>query len=153
MLLYLVQHAEAKRETEDPARGLTEKGSEDIRKVAAYLGKLDMRTIRIFHSGKTRALETARVLAEYLMPPKGITEADGLAPMDDPEVWQRRILQINEDVVLVGHLPHLEILASLLLGGKKEKGVIDFKMGGILCMKRSEGHWSVAWMMVPEVVA
>jgi len=36
MFLYLVQHAEAKKEEEDPARGLSEKGLQDIKKMAAY---------------------------------------------------------------------------------------------------------------------
>ncbi|MCL4500363.1 MAG: hypothetical protein M1438_00725 [Deltaproteobacteria bacterium] len=40
MLLYLVQHAEAKSEAEDPQRDLTAKGLRDIQKTAAYLGKL-----------------------------------------------------------------------------------------------------------------
>jgi phosphohistidine phosphatase len=57
---------------------------------------------------------------------------------------------MNEDTVLVGHLPHLGSLASLLLCGDKEKNVIDFKMGGVVCLKRlNDGKWSVEWMIVP----
>lgn len=153
MFLYLVQHAEAKREEEDPARGLTEKGFRDIVKVAAYAAKLDVKIARIFHSGKTRALQTAQVLEEHLTPEKGISEIDGLTPMDDPDIWSKRIPQINDDVVLVGHLPHLARLSSLVLCGGKENNIIDFKMGGIVCLKRFEDkHWSVAWMITPEVV-
>jgi phosphohistidine phosphatase len=153
MFLYLVQHAEAKREEEDPARGLTEKGFRDIGKVAAYAAKLDVRIAGIFHSGKTRALQTAQVLEEHLRPEKGITEVDGLTPMDDPDIWSKRIPQISDDVVLVGHLPHLARLSSLVLCGGKEKNIIDFKMGGIVCLKRFEdNHWLVAWMITPEVV-
>ncbi len=152
MLLYLVQHAEAKREEEDPSRGLTEKGLQDITKVALHAEKLNVMITKIFHSGKTRALQTARVLAEHLKPNKGITEIDGLAPMDDPEIWKGRIPQVNEDIALVGHLPHLGRFSSLLLCGDKERNIIDFKMGGLVCLKRFEnGHWSVEWMIIPEV--
>ena len=49
MLLYLVQHAEAKREEEDPARGLTDKGWKDIRRVAGYAGNLGFKIITIYH--------------------------------------------------------------------------------------------------------
>lgn len=43
--------------------------------------------------------------------------------------------------------------ASLILCGDKEKNAIDFKMGGIVCLKRFEdGHWSLEWMMIPEVI-
>jgi len=37
MNLYLVQHAEAKPESEDPDRPLTEKGWRDIRKIAPFI--------------------------------------------------------------------------------------------------------------------
>ncbi len=42
MFLYLVRHAEAKREEEDPARPLSEKGLEDITKVASYVSLLNI---------------------------------------------------------------------------------------------------------------
>jgi phosphohistidine phosphatase len=153
MLLYLVQHAEAKKEEDDPSRGLAEKGLQDITKVSAHISKLNIAVNKIFHSGKTRALQTAQALADHLKPDKGITEIDGLAPMDDPDIWKGRIRQVNEDIVLVGHLPHLGKLSSLLLSGDKEKDIIDFKMGGVVCLKSFEdGHWSVEWMITPEVV-
>ena len=37
MVLYLVQHAEAKSEQEDPRRDLTEKGRLDLESVAHHL--------------------------------------------------------------------------------------------------------------------
>lgn len=153
MLLYLVQHAEAKREEEDALRGLTDRGLEDITGVAAHMGKMNLTVGKIFHSGKTRALQTARVLADHLKPNKGVTEIDGLAPMDDPDIWKGRISQLNEDIALVGHLPHLGRLSSLLLSGDKEKNIIDFKMGGIVCLEKFDnGRWSVEWMLIPEMV-
>lgn len=150
MLLYLVQHAEAKREEEDPQRGLTEKGLQDIRKVSSFVANLNINISQIFHSGKTRSLQTAEVLAEYLKPERGLSETDELAPLDEPEIWAERISKTNEDTMLVGHLPHLGRLASMFLYGDKEKNVIDFKMGGVVCLKRLEdGRWMVEWMILP----
>lgn len=152
MLLYLIQHAEAKREEEDPLRGLTNKGFQDIKNVAPYAAKLNIKLSQIFHSGKTRALQTAQVLADHLRPEKGIAETDGLAPMDEPEIWAEHIQKMDEDIMLVGHLPHLGRLTSLLLCGDKERGIVDFKMAGIVCLKKFEdGHWAVEWMIIPEV--
>ncbi|MCJ7481928.1 MAG: hypothetical protein MUO31_03085 [Thermodesulfovibrionales bacterium] len=37
MFLYLVQHADAKKEEEDPSRSLSEKGIQDIARIAALL--------------------------------------------------------------------------------------------------------------------
>ncbi len=152
MLLYLVQHAEAKKEEEDPARDLTEKGVEDIRKVATFVERLNIKVNKIFHSGKTRALRTAEILAEHLKPVEGLSLIDGLAPLDEPEIWAERLTRITEDTMLVGHLPHLGRLASLLLTGDKEKHIVDFKMGGIVCLKRfDDGHWMVEWMVIPDL--
>lgn len=143
MLLYLIQHAEAKKEEEDPLRGLTDKGFQDIKKSAAYAAGLKLKVSKIFHSGKTRAMQTAQVLAEHLKC-ENISETDGLAPMDNPQIWFERISKMNEDIMLVGHLPHLNKLSSLLLCGNQEANVVDFKMACIVCLKRFEdGNWSV----------
>ncbi len=153
MLLYLVQHADAVSKEEDPARSLSDKGIQDIVKVAKHVASLDVKVSQIFHSNKIRAFQTALVLAENLQRETGIIEVDGLAPMDDPQIWFERISQINGDIMLVGHLPHLSKLASLILTGDKDKNVIDFKMGSVVCLKKSEdGKWSFEWMITPEEI-
>jgi len=59
MRLYLIQHAKAKPKQEDPACPLSEKGREDIRKVAGFLKGYTQSPIReIKRSGKTRAEQT-----------------------------------------------------------------------------------------------
>ncbi len=153
MLLYLVQHAEAKSEKEDPARGLSEKGIQNITKVAHCVSKFDLKVSQIFHSGKARAMQTARVLADSLKMEKDLIEADGLAPMDDPKLWFDRLAGMNEDMMLVGHLPHLNKFSSLLLCGNQDANIVDFKMGGIVCLDRLDnGNWWVEWMITPEVI-
>ena len=104
----------------DAARDLTEKGRMDIESVAHHLKRLNVQVRQIFHSGKTRAQSTARVLAKHLQPPAGISEAQALAPLDDPEIWADRIAKMDEDTLLAGHLPHLANLAALLITGNKE---------------------------------
>ena len=153
MFLYLVQHAEAKREEEDPCRDLTEKGRIDIENVAHYMKRLNVQVRQIFHSGKIRAQSTALVLAQHLQPPVGVSEALGLAPLDDPEIWTGRIVKMDEDILLVGHLPHLARLAAILMSGDKERSVVNFQMGGVLRLRRMEaGQWAVDWMVVPEII-
>ena len=153
MLLYLVQHAEAKSEVQDPARDLTEQGLRDIKKVAAYLGRLQLEVRQILHSGKTRALSTAKVLAEAWQPPQGVAASPGLAPLDDPGIWAGRLADMTGNLALVGHLPHLGKLAALLVSGDPEKGIISFKMAGVVCLRRLEpGQWVVEWLIIPEVV-
>lgn len=153
MFLYLVQHAEARREEEDPSRDLTEKGRLDIESVSHYLQRLNIQVRQIFHSGKTRAQSTAHVLAQHLRPPAGASEAPGLAPLDDPEIWAGRIAKMDADILVVGHLPHLGKLAALLMTGDKEKSIINFQMGGAVCLKRMDaGQWAVEWMIIPKII-
>lgn len=152
MFLYLIQHGEAKSEKEDPERGLTDKGRADVQKTALFAQNLKLSASTVFHSNKTRALETARIIADHLKPAKGVSGADNLAPLDSPGVWAERIAGMKEDIMLVGHLPHLAKLAGLLLSGDKEKMFVDFKMGGIVCLKRfDDGRWALEWMVVPEM--
>jgi phosphohistidine phosphatase len=153
MFIYLVQHADSKKEEEDPARPLSEKGLQDIIKVASYLSLLNIVVDKIFHSKKLRAKQTADVLSQTLKPSKGATEIDGLAPMDDPGIWAERLKDLKNDVILVGHLPHMARLASLLLTGNPDKNIVSFRMAGIVCLKRDENSlWSLQWMLTPDVV-
>ena len=155
MNLYLVQHAEAKREEEDPERPLSEKGWTDIRKVAAYITEhIDINVSAIMHSGKTRARQTAEALAEYLNPPEGIKEAEGLDPLAEPSAWVGRLAETKEDTILVGHLPHLLKLSAHLLSQDETKKILEFQMGGIVCLRKDElGTWSVQWMIIPRILS
>ena len=145
--------AEAKSKEEDPARDLTAKGRQDILKVANYLGNLNLAVSHIFHSGKARAASTAQTLADSLKPAKGVADTTGLAPLDDPQSWVDRLAQMDENIVLVGHLPHLARLSAQLIAGDQENTVIHFKMGGMVCLRRVEvGTWAVEWMIIPEML-
>lgn len=153
MLLYLVQHGDAKREEEDPSRPLSDKGIEDVKRVASYISRLNIEVEEVLHSGKLRAKQTAELVAGNLRMAKGASETNGLAPLDDPRLWAERLKAKTNPLMLVGHLPHLGRLSSLLLCGDKEKNIIAFKMGGIVCLKRDDaGTWSLQWMITPEIL-
>jgi phosphohistidine phosphatase len=153
VFLYLVQHAEAKKEEEDPERGLTDKGLNDISRTALFAQRLRLGVVNIYHSGKKRAMQTAQILADHVKPEKGIIQSDGLAPMDDPAVWAGRLAGMREDIMLVGHLPNLAKLVGLLLCGDQEKVLVHFKMAGIVCLRRADDdRWALEWMVVTEMI-
>ncbi len=154
MNLYLVQHAEARLESEDPERHLSERGWADMRKIAQLAAeRLGIGACRILHSGKARARETAEVLAEALRPASDVETADGLEPLADADVWNRRVADSQEDLMLVGHLPHLGKLASLLLCEDEDRTVVAFQNGAIVCLRRDEaGRWSIRWLVVPSIL-
>ncbi|MEJ2503342.1 MAG: phosphohistidine phosphatase SixA, partial [Gemmatimonadota bacterium] len=79
--------------------------------------------------------------------------ADGLGPTDDPDLWAGRVQDSNRDTVLVGHLPHLARLASRLLVGDADAGVVEFVNGGVVCLARGEDRgWAVRWAVPPTLV-
>jgi phosphohistidine phosphatase len=152
--LYLVQHGLARTKDQDPDRPLTAAGGEDVRKVAAYVGeKTDVQVSRILHSGKTRARQTAEILAEFLKPGSGVEAVQSLDPMDDPVLWAQQLADTDEDLMLVGHLPHLSKLAALLICGDPQSKVVDFRNGGVVSLRiEDEGHWALQWILLPEMV-
>lgn len=152
MRLYLVRHAEANPAEIDPFRGLTERGRADVERVARILEGRVADVNLIYHSGKARSYETASILASHVKPRKGPVETDGLAPNDDPVIWKERLGFRSEDLVLVGHLPHLARLAGLILSGDPGREVIMFRSAAVACLRREEGLWGVEWMVTPDIV-
>lgn len=160
MTLYLVQHAQARPREEDPRRPLSEKGLSDIRKVGAFLAEREaVKASRILHSGKLRAEQTAEILAEYLHP-DSVSATDGLNPLDDPALWAGRLKETDEDLMLVGHLPHMSKLAALLLippaaglAQDEDKPIVAFRNAGVVCLGRDEaGAWSLRWAVMPQIL-
>ena len=129
--LYLVQHGLAKSEREDPERPLSGQGTADVARVARWAVEVaGVRPARVVQSGKTRARQTAEVWAGLLG--VGVEEADGLAPNDDPARWAERLGPSSDDLLLVGHLPHLGRLSALLLIGSPDPPLIRFRPGGLV---------------------
>lgn len=152
MNLYLVQHGEPVTKDIDPERPLSEKGRRDIEKVAEFAAKnCGMALSHVHNSGKLRALQTAEILAKSLGLPEPV-EIDGLAPLDDPLIWGCRLAELDDNIMLVGHLPHLAKLAGILLCGEADANPVAFQMGGIVALARQEGKWSVQWMLVPDML-
>ena len=152
MELYLVQHGEAKPEAEDPERPLTEDGAEVVRRMASWAAQVGVGAAQIRHSGKRRAEQTAALLAERLNPAQGMIAVEGLKPNDDVRPVAEALQAEHEPVMLVGHLPFLSRLASLLLGGDPDSGVIRFQQAGIICLVQDEGKWVVNWVIPPELL-
>jgi phosphohistidine phosphatase len=145
--LYLVQHGQAKSETEDPERPLTDQGTDEVARVAHQAVEIaGVRPARVVHSGRTRARQTAEVWAGLLG--VGVEQADGLAPKDDPTTWSERLGPATGDLMLVGHLPHLGRLAALLVLGSPDTPMVRFRPGGLVGLDQVDTGW-VIWVVVP----
>ena len=147
MRLYLMRHGEAKSEEEDSERPLSNRGREDVGRVSRAVAKKGITATRIFHSDKLRAKQTAEILARSVIPAEGICEMNGLGPEDNPILTKAELEASGKSLVLVGHLPHLNRLATMLLNGNSGTQVIEFHTASVVCLTRRKKDWTVSWTM------
>jgi phosphohistidine phosphatase len=154
MKLYLVQHAKAAPKATDPERALTDQGRRELQKVAAFIKPLDLSVDYLWHSGKKRAAQTAELLAEAIKINKAQAARGDLGPTDDVAALSDKLAHIKQDVMIVGHLPFLSKLTSLLLTRSESADTVAFKNSGIVCLNRSEeNRWQLNWVVIPELLA
>lgn len=154
MRLYLIRHGLAKPKQEDPEQSLSKQGRIETEAMANFItDKLKELPQDIYHSGKARARETAEIIGSALGVSSAVDTAESLAPMDDPNIWFSRLKDMRDDMMLVGHMPYMSRLASLLLVGDPEKSVLQFANSTVACLEQEDSdHWTLAWMMIPEMV-
>ncbi|WP_456330721.1 phosphohistidine phosphatase SixA [Archaeoglobus sp.] len=150
MRLYLMQHGKAKPKEVDPERSLTEEGAKEVEKVAEFLERAGVKVERIYHSGKKRAEQTAEIVGKHLK--VKVEKADGLEPLADIGVWAEKLEKLDEDIMLVGHLPHLSKLTNYLLTGNPDLDAVAFIFGGVVCLEREERKWRLLWAVRPEIL-
>ena len=152
MALFLVQHGKSLSREVDPNQGLSEQGVSEAIRIAGVAQGYGVKVAKILHSGKTRARQTAQIMAEHLTPGKQPVEKSGLSPMDDVTLFARTLLPEN-DLMIVGHLPFLTRLVSYLITGSADTEVFRFQNAGIVCMDRDPGAdtWVIKWTLMPEI--
>ncbi len=150
MFLYILRHGEAKPKHEDPERGLTDLGKAEVRAVSRALALLNPRIEQIWHSGKTRAEQSAAIMAEQLRCAAKVEVHDKLSPNDPVEPLVGQLREMDTDTGIVGHLPHLgKLISALLLG--RERNLLDLAAAGLVCLERSADSWLINWYLTPEL--
>jgi phosphohistidine phosphatase len=158
MYFYLVRHGEAKSELEDPLRPLSDKGKKGIDKVASCLGRLGVRPEGINCSEKLRARETAEIIATRLSIVDKIKPIKGLSPNDDVGPVAELLCAEAKSLMLVGHLPFLSKLLSLLVISDPERSIVSFQPGTVVCLSRDDSlkfpspgsGWIIKWVLSSE---
>lgn len=152
MKIYLLRHGDGIATGSDDERPLSGKGKSDIQHLANFISPLKLSIAYLLHSKKFRAQQTAKILSSGITINKGIetrSELDPLAFVGDmiEEIYAR-----NEDLLLVGHMPFMGKLAAQLMIGNKEKDIVAFKTGTMLCLEQVENRqWIIRWMINPEL--
>ncbi len=158
MDIYLMQHGSATTSEEDPARGLTPSGRAAVNQVAARAAACGVQAGRCLHSGKLRAEQTARIIGEALG-----ARVESLAGLDPSDPVQPIVDLLRAEsgsapgggIVLVGHLPFLDRLASVLIVGQQEAHPIRFQNAGLvkLVPKDDASGFAVSWILTPDLAA
>lgn len=154
MNIYLMQHGKPVSKEKNPDKPLSDRGRDDVEKMAGFLKKAGIQVETVFHSGKTRARQTAEIISSKINPGKESQKREGLSPLDDVKAIAEEIKQGQKDFMIVGHLPYLEKLVSFLTTGSDSSRIVSFQQGGVVCLRTNEEekNWAIAWMLVPEIL-
>ena len=149
MNLYILQHGEAVAKEIDPERPLSEHGNRDIRILARHMQNMGVQLGNVFHSGKLRAGQSARLIAETLSPEIQPVKTEGLNPNDDPAVIIGDIEQMNENILIASHMPFVSRLCSTLLTGTTDAEFASIP-GTLFCLEKADNKWRLAYMLTPD---
>ena len=155
MKLYLVRHGAAASAEENPEQPLTEKGRQDIQRLAVFMARCGVRVARVIHSGRKRAQDTAVLLADVVGPGKVVEEAEsGLGPNESTDLLATAAAALTEDVIVVGHQPLLGRMVARLLAGADDAFSVALEPGTVVCLERSDngGGWRLDWMAGPTLL-
>jgi phosphohistidine phosphatase len=148
-MIYLIRHADAVSDEVDPARPLSAKGREQVGGVCRILRKgSGFKPAEFWHSPLARSRETAELLRRGLGLPAPLVLTPGLEPDDDPGRVAAVLAAEKRDVAVVGHEPHLGVLAVLMVEGTPRAGIFyPFPKAGVLALSPDGKRWRPEWLV------
>ncbi len=152
MAIYLVQHGKSLSKDQDPQKGISSQGRQEVERIAQVAAHYNVAVSLIAHSGKHRAAQTAQIFADFVQPTKGIRSIEGINPLDDVASFASQV-DITSNEMIVGHLPFMERLVSFLITGQTEKPIFRIQNGGIICLDTYPESSSIVikWALMPNV--
>ena len=143
-MIYLVHHGDAVGPEVDPGRPLSDRGRAAVLLLADEAARRNVKPEAIWHSGKLRARQTAEAFWTLCHPLATFTAERGLQP-DDPPGWTRdRLSGETRDLILVGHMPHLERLLRVMTGEGAETSAA-FPLHGMIALEPYGDGWRETW--------
>ena len=165
MRLFLLRHAHARDTWPDETRELSSRGLGQIRKLFSTLDKSVFSDIvQIWHSPYLRAKQSALEFKKMASIDSPLVENTSLRPSDSAENTARDIAMLASfggDLIIVGHNPHLEQLADILLGASADSGKTIFHKSTLAMFVLAElpgdmypyGKWTLSFLISPSVLS
>jgi phosphohistidine phosphatase len=145
-MLYLVHHADAVPPSVDAQRPLSGLGRAHADDLAARAASRGVKPDVIWHSGKLRARQTAESFWRACNPLAEFAAIRGMQPADPPAWIRDQVSREARVVMLVGHMPHLPRLLTLLVTGSEDP-LLPFPMHGMIAVEIVEGHARELWRL------
>jgi phosphohistidine phosphatase len=143
---YLIRHAHAVPDEENPIRPLSEWGRKQVAALCLSLRATSFKPAEIWHSPLARSRETAALLAAGMGLSAKVEEKDGLQPGDDPREVAKALSKERREIAVVGHEPHLGILAGLMVNDGHPGASFDFPKAGALALHQVGPRWHGKWI-------
>ena len=86
MNVYLMRHGKSQKHPQSGRTELSDEGRSDVLKIASWIKTRGKEIVRVVHSEKIRARQTAEIIAHHLHVPS--EEIAGIGPDDSPEKAQ-----------------------------------------------------------------
>lgn len=150
MAIFLVQHGLSLPKNQDPEKGLSDQGRADTIRIAEVAKVYEIPVLKIVHSGKKRAEQTALIFNDILGMKPPCEQIDTINPLDDVKVFGNTI-DSKSNVMVVGHLPFMERLVSYLVANSDALRVYQFQNSGIVCLDCEDGNWFIKWTLNPNI--
>ncbi len=153
MKLYLVRHGNAVAGDNDMLRRLSAEGIAEVKKVADFLKNDGCYIDIIYHSVRVRARQTAEILHERLKVKKPLMQRVGLSPEDPVKKIADFVDQQKNDCMIVGHMPFMGCLVSLLVTGQENCSLVAFPTGAVAILEKKNDHpWLITGMVDPKIL-
>ena len=149
MKLYLMQHGLSKSKQEDSERSLSDAGKLEVEKIAGFLAGKNFQPGAVWCSEKKRSRQTAEIMAASLKYAGTVMDKEFMVPDGDVVKTMQAIETMSSDLLLVGHLPHLNSLLSWIVVGRMDAGPVRFQNAAVICLEKAEHNWQISWMLPP----
>lgn len=150
MKIYLLRHAEAEDiSTSDHNRRLTARGIKRTTTAANVMVSLGIKAAHIYSSPRVRARQTAEIVADAMGMLVELDEEVNFGFDMDSVASLISGLDVDEDVMFVGHEPSMSAVVRGLSGA-----AVNMKKGGLAridLLNRASLRGELVWLIAPKV--